>query len=158
MEPLNTMYDTDVLVVDGMSTVDGLSTASTTRTLVQQLNNVSMSSTTMQRAARQHNDSSTETIMSGTTGQLIPIPFAGNDYNDRNISGTIKQTKSWWGRYGFGVRFDFQIFCTVSRRQANGYQAIIYAMQDEIEKTKAEAAQLAASASSSTVILNCHKI
>lgn len=81
-----------------MSTVDGMSIASTTHSLVRQMNSVSVDPAVMQRAAKQHNDdSSTETIMSRTTGQLIPIPFAGNDDNDKDISGTTKQIKSWWG-------------------------------------------------------------
>lgn len=118
-------YPTDALTIDGMSTVDGMSTASTTHSLVRQMNSVSVDPAIMQRVAKQHNDNSAETIMSGTTGQLIPIPFAGNDYNDKDISGTTKQIKSWWGRYGFGVRFDYQIFCTVSRRQPNGCRHVL---------------------------------
>ena len=68
-------YPTDALTIDGMSTVDGMSTASTTHSLVRQMNSVSVDPAIMQRVAKQHNDNSAETIMSGTTGQLIPIPL-----------------------------------------------------------------------------------
>ena len=86
-------YATDTLTINGMSTVDGMLTASTTHSLVRQMNSVRVDLAIMQRAANQHNNSSTETIMSGATGQLKLIPFAGNDYNDKDISGTTKQIK-----------------------------------------------------------------
>jgi hypothetical protein len=76
----------------------------------------------IRRAAVEHNKSSCLSIHCEATGDYFSIPFCEVDRN-AVINGR-KKIKTWWSRYGYGLRVGMQIYCTVNRRDVNVFRAL----------------------------------
>lgn len=72
---------------------------------------------------RQHNMTSRVSIRSEVTGKEHDIPWCGSDRREKtNYDKKVHRAWKWWNIYGYGMRVDDSIYCTVKRRTGECFE------------------------------------
>ena len=72
---------------------------------------------------RRHNRTSRISIRSEVTGKEHDIPWCGSDRREAvNYDNKVHRAWKWWNIYGYGMRVDDFIHCTVKRRKGECFE------------------------------------